>query len=76
MRSGTVLVSDGKSTPESAKLNLTLELLTLQKLDTSTPTINNEPPSESKVRNHNFQILKLIKYIDRHQVMSLQYLMA
>lgn len=46
-----VSVSDGKSNPEPARLQLTMELLTLQKLDTSTPTTSTGPPAESKVNN-------------------------
>lgn len=45
-----VTVSDGKSNPESARIQLTMELVILQRLDTSTPTAPTiGPPSESKV---------------------------
>lgn len=33
-----VTVSDGKSNPEPARLKLTMELLILQRIDTSTPS--------------------------------------
>lgn len=45
-----VHVSDGKSRPEPLRLNLTMELLSLQKLEVVTPTSHpNGPPMESKV---------------------------
>lgn len=45
-----VNVSDGKSKPEPLRLNLTMELVTLQRLEIVTPTNpQNGPPSESKV---------------------------
>lgn len=44
-----VSVSDGKSNPEPARIQLTMELLTLQRLDTSTPTTSMGPPAEAKV---------------------------
>lgn len=49
VRSGMVTISDGKSKHESARLKLSMELVTLQKVDTSTPT-NLGPPTESKVK--------------------------
>ncbi|XP_055308927.1 gamma-1-syntrophin isoform X2 [Sitodiplosis mosellana] len=43
VRTGMVNVSDGKSNPEPTRLKLTMELLILQRLDSSTPsTINSE----------------------------------
>lgn len=36
-RTGIVTVSDGKSTPEPARLHLTMELLVLQRQDTASP---------------------------------------
>lgn len=57
IRTGMVMVSDGKSKPELMRLHLTMEMCTLQKQDLSTPTssvsnTNNiiNPPIESKVR--------------------------
>lgn len=44
-----VAVSDGKSSPESARIQLTMELLILQRIDTSTPPPVFGPPMESKV---------------------------
>lgn len=46
-----VHVSDGKCRPEPLRLNLTMELLTLQKLEIVTPTSSQHsgPPMESKV---------------------------
>lgn len=38
VRSGLVNLSDGKSNPEVARLKLTMELLILQRIDTSTPS--------------------------------------
>lgn len=38
IRTGMVSVSDGKSSPEPARLQLTMELLTLQKLEIVTPS--------------------------------------
>ena len=55
IRTGMVMVSDGKSKPEPMRLHLTMEMCTLQKQDLSTPTssiiTNNiiNPPIESKV---------------------------
>lgn len=49
-----VAVSDGKSSPEPARLQLTMELLILQRVDTSTPTISIGPPSESNVNEYLF----------------------
>lgn len=56
IRTGMVMVSDGKSKPEPMRLHLTMEMCTLQKQDLSTPTssvcnTNNSinPPIESKV---------------------------
>lgn len=46
VRTGMVSVSDGKSNPEPTRLRLTMELLVLQKLDTSTPSGSLGPPSE------------------------------
>lgn len=37
-RTGMVTVSDGKSTPEPARLHLTMELLVLQRIDTASPS--------------------------------------
>lgn len=52
-----VSVSDGKSTPEPARLHLTMELLVLQRPDTSSPcpsvggaSAAAPPPSETKER--------------------------
>lgn len=42
-------VSDGKSNPEPARLKLTMELLILQRLDTSTPSTSVGPLVKSKV---------------------------
>ncbi|KAI9583554.1 hypothetical protein GQX74_005302 [Glossina fuscipes] len=51
IRTGMVNVSDGKCKPEPLRLNLTMELLTLQRLEIVTPTNpQNGPPSESKER--------------------------
>ncbi|TMW44518.1 hypothetical protein DOY81_010402 [Sarcophaga bullata] len=51
IRTGMVNVSDGKSKPEPLRLNLTMELVTLQRLEIVTPTnLQNGPPSESKER--------------------------
>lgn len=62
IRTGMVMVSDGKSKPEPMRLHLTMEMCTLQKQDLSTPTstisnTNNiiNPPIESKV-NHFYLI--------------------
>lgn len=44
-----VTVSDGKSNPESARIQLTMELLVLQRIDTSSPSVSSGPPTESKV---------------------------
>lgn len=59
IRTGMVMVSDGKSKPEPMRLHLSMEMITLQKQDTSTPTsisnnsnappVNSHPPIESKV---------------------------
>lgn len=53
-RTGMVTVSDGKSKPELMRIRLSMELVALQKLDTSTPTTQNTnangPPVESKER--------------------------
>lgn len=49
-----VSISDGKSNPETARLRLTMELLILQRIDTSTPTASNGPPNE-KVKLNSFQ---------------------
>lgn len=38
LRTGMVSVSDGKSTPEPARLHLTMELLVLQRIDTASPS--------------------------------------
>lgn len=46
VRTGIVSISDGKSSPEPARLRLTMELLILQRLDTSTPISNIGPPNE------------------------------
>ena len=40
---------DGKTTTEPMRLQLTMENLILQKVDTSTPTASMGPPAESKV---------------------------
>lgn len=48
-----VTVSDGKSCPELARIQLTMELLVLQRIDTTSPTlstITTGPPTESKER--------------------------
>ncbi|EDW74015.1 gamma-1-syntrophin [Drosophila tropicalis] len=53
VRTGMVHVSDGKCRPEPQRLNLTMELLSLQKLEVVTPTSSshhNGPPMESKER--------------------------
>ncbi|KAH8347849.1 hypothetical protein KR084_001642 [Drosophila pseudotakahashii] len=52
VRTGMVHVSDGKSRPEPLRLNLTMELLSLQKLEVVTPSSchPNGPPMESKER--------------------------
>lgn len=51
IRTGMVMISDGKSKPELARLHLSMEILTLQKQDTSTPTptSTSNPAIESKV---------------------------
>lgn len=60
IRTGMVMVSDGKTKPEPMRLHLSMEMITLQKQDTSTPTsssnnstnqlpANSHPPIESKV---------------------------
>ena len=54
IRTGMVMISDGKSKPELARLHLSMEMITIQKQDTSTPaptptTIISHPPVESKV---------------------------
>lgn len=41
--------NDGKSNAEQMRLQITMELLVLQKVDTSTPTASMGPPAESKV---------------------------
>lgn len=50
IRTGMVTVSDGKTQPEPVRIQLTMELLILQRIDTSTPppTVFG-PPIESKV---------------------------
>ncbi|XP_059614591.1 gamma-1-syntrophin [Phlebotomus argentipes] len=54
IRSGMVTVSDGKSKPELMRLNLSMELVTLQRLEVLTPSSaaagNGGPPTESKER--------------------------
>lgn len=55
-----VSISDGKSNPETARLRLTMELLILQRIDTSTPTANIGPPNE-KV-NYYFLFNKIWKF--------------
>lgn len=40
--------NDGKSNAEQMRLQITMELLVLQKVDTSTPTASIGPPTESK----------------------------
>lgn len=51
IRSGMVTVSDGKSSPELARIQLTMEMLVLQRVDTSSPTLSTAgPPTESKER--------------------------
>lgn len=49
-----VTVSDGKSCPELARIQLTMELLVLQRIDTTSPTLSTitttGPPTESKER--------------------------
>ncbi|XP_055702599.1 gamma-1-syntrophin isoform X1 [Phlebotomus papatasi] len=55
IRSGMVTVSDGKSKPEPIRLNLSMELVTLQRLEVLTPSSaaaasNGGPPAESKER--------------------------
>lgn len=68
IRTGMVMVSDGKTKPEPMRLHLSMEMITLQKQDTSTPTsssnnstnqlpANSHPPIESKVG-----ILKVINF--------------
>lgn len=50
IRTGMVSVSsDGKSNPEPMRLQLTMELLVLQRIDTSTPSASTGPPALSKV---------------------------
>ncbi len=45
-----VVVSDGKTQPEPVRIQLTMELLILQRMDTSTPPpVVFGPPVESKV---------------------------
>lgn len=54
IRIGMVNVSDGKCKPEPLRLNLTMELLTLQRLEIVTPTNPHQgPPNESKVSSFN-----------------------
>jgi hypothetical protein len=68
VRTGMVLVSDGKSKPELVRLHLSMEVLSLQKLDTSVPqqqqiptsvtsnlSVNNQAPVESKVSHYKLQ---------------------
>lgn len=43
-----VTVSDGKTQPEPVKIHLTMELLILQRMDTTTPPPVFGPPIESK----------------------------
>ncbi|GAB0095069.1 Syntrophin [Sergentomyia squamirostris] len=53
IRSGMVTVSDGKSKPELMRVNLSMELVTLQRLEVLTPSsaaANGGPPAESKER--------------------------
>uniref|UniRef100_A0A182WBN4 PDZ domain-containing protein n=1 Tax=Anopheles minimus TaxID=112268 RepID=A0A182WBN4_9DIPT len=53
-RTGMVMISDGKSKPELARLHLSMEMITIQKQDTTTPaptpTNATHPPIESKER--------------------------
>lgn len=53
-RTGMVMISDGKTKPELARLHLSMEMITIQKQDTSTPvptpTSAIHPPIESKER--------------------------
>lgn len=49
IRTGMVTVSDGKTQPELVRIQLTMELLILQRMDTSTPPPIFGPPIESKV---------------------------
>lgn len=49
-----VNVSDGKSNPEPTRLKLTMELLILQRLDTSTPSTSVGPCVKSKVNKRCF----------------------
>lgn len=54
IRTGMVSVSsDGKPNGEPMRLQLTMELLVLQRIDTSTPTASMGPPAESKVNKMN-----------------------
>ncbi|KAJ6640624.1 Gamma-1-syntrophin [Pseudolycoriella hygida] len=50
VRTGMVTVSDGKSQPELVRIQLTMELLILQRMDTSTPPPVFGPPVETKER--------------------------
>lgn len=62
IRTGMVNVSDGKSKPEPLRLNLTMELVTLQRLEVVTPTNpHNGPPMESKV-NINWETEMMLFY--------------
>lgn len=63
-----VNVSDGKSYPEPARLRLTMELLILQRVDTSTPSLSIGPPTESTV----CQSIHLIEYLIMIQLNSIQ----
>lgn len=55
VRTGMVNVSDGKSNHEPARLKLTMELLILQRLDTSTPSTSIGPLAKSKVNKQSKQ---------------------
>lgn len=51
IRYGMIALSDGKSSPEPARLQLTMEMLVLQRIDTSSPSPSvSLAPTENKVK--------------------------
>lgn len=54
-----VSVSDGKGYPELSRLRLTMELLILQKVDTSTPSTSIGPPTKASNQHTSIEYLHL-----------------
>lgn len=54
-------VSDGKSNPAPVRLRLTMELLILQRLESSTPSTSIAPIIESKVKVYWFIVFRIHK---------------